>query len=131
MKLSDDEYYRELRQNTASKEGSDSVGARTNHTGPRRTASVFRGSAAHCSEVPGSPGISQGVVRSQEVAGLVGRSVQYTDTVFVAGPVGAGELGHQEDIERSLPGPKTGHVPVARLVCLFKHKGWNICWQLK
>ena len=99
MKLSDDEYYRELRQNTASKEGSDSVGARTNHTGPRRTASVFRGSAAHCSEVPGSPGISQGVVWAQEVAGLVGRSVQYTDTTLLgAGPVGAGELGHQEDM---------------------------------
>ena len=38
------------------------------------------------------------MVGSQEVAGLVGRSVQYTDTVLGAGLVGAGELGHQEDM---------------------------------
>ena len=38
------------------------------------------------------------MVGSQEVAGLVGRSVQYTDTLLGAGPVGAGELGHQEDM---------------------------------
>ena len=39
------------------------------------------------------------MVGSQEVAGLVGRSVQYTDTTLLgAGPVGAGELGHQEDM---------------------------------
>ena len=74
------------------------VGAGTNHTSQDWTAAVLGWSAVHRSQIPGSPGVSQGMVWSQEVAGLVGRSVQYTDTLLGAGPVGAGELGHQEDM---------------------------------
>ena len=74
------------------------MGAGTNHTSQDWTAAVLGWSAVHRSQIPGSPGVSQGMVGSQEVAGLVGRSVQYTDTLLGAGPVGAGELGHQEDM---------------------------------
>ena len=74
------------------------MGAGTNHTSQDWTAAVLGWSAVHRSQIHGSPGISQGMVGSQEVAGLVGRSVQYTDTVLGAGLVGAGELGHQEDM---------------------------------
>ena len=107
------------------------MGAGTNNSGPDWTACVLGWSAAHSSEIPGSPGVSQGMVWSQQVAGLVGRSVQYADTILGDGPVGAGEFGHQEDIERSLPGPVPGHVPVAWLVCLLEQIGWNVRWQLK
>ena len=131
MTLSDDDFYRKLWQNTASKEGSDAVGARTNHTSPDRTVSVLGRSTAHRSEIPSSPRISQGMVWPQKVAGLVGRSVQDTDTVLGAGPVGAGQFRHQEDIEGSLPGPIPGCIPVAWLVCLLKHISRNISWQLK
>ena len=72
------------------------MGAGTNHTSQDWTAAVLGWSAVHRSQIPASPGVSQGMVGSQEVAGLVGRSVQYTDTLLGAGPVGAGELGHQE-----------------------------------
>ena len=98
MNLSEDDYYRKLRQNTASKQGSDAVGTGTNHTSPDWTVSVQGRSTAHRSEMPGSPGISQWVVCPQEVAGLGSRPVQYTDTVLVARFVSAGQLGHQEDI---------------------------------
>ena len=98
MKLSDDDYYRKLRQNTASKQGSDAVGARTNHTSPDRTVSIQRRSTAHRSEIPSSPGISQWVVCPKEVAGLGSRPVQDTDPVLVARFVSTGQLGHQEDI---------------------------------
>ena len=45
---------------------------RTNHTSPDWTAAVLGWSAVHRSQIPGSPGVSQGMVGSQEVAGLVG-----------------------------------------------------------
>ena len=100
MKPSDDDYYRKLGQNTAKEEGSNAMGTGTNNSSPNWTPSVQGRSTAHCSEIPGSPGISQGMVGSQQVAWLVCRSVQYTDSVLLAGLVGAGQLGHQEDIER-------------------------------
>ena len=131
MKPSDDDYYRKRWQNTAKVEGSDSVGTGTNNSSPNWTADFLGRSTAQKSEIPGSPGISQGMVGSKQVAWLVCRPVQYTDTVLCAGPVGAGELGHQEDIERSLPGPIPGCIPVAWLVCLLKHISRNISWQLK
>ena len=127
----DDDYYRKLWQNTAKEESSDTMGTGTNNSSPNWTASVLRRSTAHCSEISGSPRISQGMVGSQQVTWLVCRPVQYTDTVLVAGPVGARQLGHQEDIERSLPGPIPGCIPVAWLVCLLKHISRNISWQLK
>ena len=98
MKLSDDDYYRKLRQNTPSEESSDAMGAGTNNSGTNWTASVLRWSTTHCSQIPGSPGVSQGMVWSQQVAGLVCRPVQDTYIVLLAGLVGAGQLGHQEDI---------------------------------
>ena len=45
---------------------------RTNHTSQDWTAAVLGWSAVHRSQIPGSPGIRQGMVGSQEVAGLVG-----------------------------------------------------------
>ena len=41
MKLSDDDYYRKLRQNTPSEESSDAMGAGTNNSGTNWTASVL------------------------------------------------------------------------------------------
>ena len=131
MKPSVDDCYRKLWQNTAKKESSDAVGTGTNNSSPDWTVSVQGRSTAHRSEIPSSPGISQGMVGSQEVAGLAGRPVQYTDTVLGVGLVGARQPGHQEDIERSLPGPIPGCIPVAWLVRLLKDISWNVSWQLK
>ena len=65
-------YYRKLWQNTASKQGSDAVGARTNNASPDWTAAVLGRTTALCTEIPGIPRIPQGVVWPKNIAGLVG-----------------------------------------------------------
>ena len=41
MKLSEDDYYRKLGQDAAGKDGSDAMGAGTNHTSPDWTSSIL------------------------------------------------------------------------------------------
>ena len=68
------------------------------------------------------------MVGSQQVAGLVCWFVQYTDTVVGGQFMGAGQFGHEEDIQGSLPWPESDRVVVPRLMGLLEQVGCKVSW---
>ena len=71
------------------------------------------------------------MVGPQQVAGLSGRVVENADIVADARLVGTWQSWYKEDIEWSLPWPKSYRVIVAWLVSLLKDISLLVNWQLK